>query len=118
MDKKALAKDYFERHKSSKECFVTSDGRVFHSRGAAESFAGSLKDQKVDKFTSDEFSSDGTEEEDNSDVESLLASFNADSETAAKDAKAIIKALGLKPASNKNADAIAAVIAHIEKSKA
>lgn len=114
MDKKALAKDYFERHKSSKECYITSDGRVFHSAGAAESFAGSLKDQSVEKFTPDQVSDD----QDDQEVESLLASFNAQSETAAKDAKAIVKALGLKPASNKNADIIAAVVAHIEESKA
>lgn len=42
--------DYFKRHKG-KECFITSDGRVFHNKGTAESFAITLKDRTIEHFS-------------------------------------------------------------------
>lgn len=49
-----LAQDYFDRHATSNECFITSDGRVFHTPGTAEGFATTLQDNKVEKFTRDQ----------------------------------------------------------------
>lgn len=42
--------DYFKRHKG-KECFITSDGRVFHNKGTAESFAITLKNRTIEHFS-------------------------------------------------------------------
>lgn len=50
MEHKDLAIDYFERHPSNDECHITSDNRVFHNKGAAESFAGTLDDKKISSF--------------------------------------------------------------------
>lgn len=47
---KEKAVDYFDRHPSSNECHITSDGRVFHSSGTAQGFAESLKDNKVTSY--------------------------------------------------------------------
>ena len=44
------AQDYFERHPSSDECHVTSDGRVFHTLGSAQSMAGTLDDQTIESY--------------------------------------------------------------------
>lgn len=44
------AQDYFERHPLSAECHITSDERVFHTLGSAQSFAGTLDDQKVESY--------------------------------------------------------------------
>ncbi|MDN3671505.1 hypothetical protein QWY99_22140 [Flavobacterium branchiarum] len=41
------AVDYFDRHPSSNECHITSDNRVFHTKGTADSHANGLKDNKV-----------------------------------------------------------------------
>jgi hypothetical protein len=49
---KELAADYFARH-SNDECHITSDGRVFHTKGSADSFANGLKDNTVVSFTRD-----------------------------------------------------------------
>lgn len=50
-NQKEKAIDYFERHQTSNECFITSDNRVFHTKGSAESFATTLNDFKVNRFT-------------------------------------------------------------------
>lgn len=42
--------DYFNRHQRN-ECFITSDGRVFHQEGTANSFAVTLKDRAVEHYT-------------------------------------------------------------------
>lgn len=47
---KEKAIDYFKRHQSN-ECFITSDGRVFHNSGAARGFASSLENNKIEHFT-------------------------------------------------------------------
>lgn len=44
------AQDYFDRHPSSEECYITSDGRVFHNIGSAQSMAGTLDDQKIESY--------------------------------------------------------------------
>lgn len=44
------AKDYFDRHPQNDECHITSDGRVFHTLGAAQGFAGTLDDQTIESF--------------------------------------------------------------------
>lgn len=44
------ALDYFERHPSSTECYITADGRVFHTLGSAQSFAGTLDDQTIESY--------------------------------------------------------------------
>ncbi|PXY44522.1 hypothetical protein [Flavobacterium hydrophilum] len=41
------AVDYFDRHPSSNECHITSDNRVFHTKGTADGHAGGLKDNEV-----------------------------------------------------------------------
>lgn len=44
------AQDYFERHPSSNDCHITSDGRVFHTLGAAQGFAGTLDNQEIESY--------------------------------------------------------------------
>lgn len=39
---KEKAIDYFNRHHRN-ECYITSDGRVFHKEGSANSFAITLE---------------------------------------------------------------------------
>ena len=52
---KEKAADYFSRHQSSNECHITSDGRVFHTKGSADGFANQLKDNTVNSYTRAEF---------------------------------------------------------------
>jgi hypothetical protein len=47
---KELAADYFERHSTSNECHITSDNRVFHTKGSAKSFVSILDDKKISSF--------------------------------------------------------------------
>jgi hypothetical protein len=54
MSNKEKAADYFDRHDGT-ECHITSDGRVFHSKGTADSFAVGLVDQKVESFQKTDF---------------------------------------------------------------
>ena len=53
-----LAQDYFERHSQSDECFITSDGRVFHTYGHATSFAQEhqLQDQTIESYKRNQIS--------------------------------------------------------------
>ncbi|AKK74443.1 hypothetical protein OK18_19115 [Chryseobacterium gallinarum] len=44
------ALDYFKRHPLNEECYITSDGRVFHTAGAAQGFAGTLDDQTIESY--------------------------------------------------------------------
>jgi hypothetical protein len=50
---KELSQDYFDRHPNSEQCHITSDGRVFHSRGTATGYASSLEDDTVYSFNRD-----------------------------------------------------------------
>ena len=45
------AQDYFDRHPSSDECHITSDGRVFHNKGGALGFAGTLDNQEIESYS-------------------------------------------------------------------
>lgn len=45
------AQDYFDRHPSSDECHITSDGRVFHNKGGALGFAGTLDNQDIESYS-------------------------------------------------------------------
>lgn len=110
---KELAKDYFDRHSGSSECFITADGRVFHQPGAAHGHAGSLKDNTVEKFTR-EGKTDDTKD---GDKELTIADF--DSETTTYDeAKALVKALGLEVKSQKKDDLFEALTEAQQKAKA
>lgn len=45
------AQDYFDRHPLSNECHITSDDRVFHTKGSAQGFAGTLDNQEIESFS-------------------------------------------------------------------
>ena len=129
---KEKAADYFSRHKASNECHITSDGRVFHTKGAADGFANQLKDNKVESYTRDQF------EVENIDVNEPVEETGAtgtragtdgdepkvytiedlkafDAQTADyKDAKNLVKGLKLESESQKMPDLLVA----IEKAKA
>lgn len=112
---KELAADYFSRHESSNECHVTSDGRVFHTKGAADSFANGLKDNKVESFSrassdkndtdepTDEAASGFTPEEVKA-FDTTVASY--------AEIKALANGLGLDPASQKKEDLSQAIEAY------
>ena len=55
MELKAKLKDYFKRYPLSQECHVTSDGKLFHQSGPAQSYAGGLKDNKVARHTREDY---------------------------------------------------------------
>lgn len=118
---KELAADYFSRHESSNECHITSDARVFHTKGAADSFANGLKDNKVESFTRDQFevnnidvvddieeTGDETDEEKAIALNESLKAFDSQNATY-EDAFALAKALELKLASKSKVDVFAAL---------
>lgn len=47
---KEKAQDYFDRFTTSEECHISSDGRVFHNIGSAQSFASGLQDTTISTF--------------------------------------------------------------------
>lgn len=108
---KELAADYFARHESSNECHITSDGRVFHTKGSADSFANGLKDNTVASFTRD----GKKEESSGSDAKVLsledLENFNAETATYAE-IKELAKAFSLESVSQKKEDLLAAIEAY------
>jgi hypothetical protein len=122
---KEQAVDYFDRHPSSNECHITSDGRVFHTIGSAQGFAQGLKDNKVESFTRDskvknikvvdpieETGSDAAaiqsaKEAHDANIEALKA-FDATT-ISYDEAKALAKALGLETSSNTKVDIFAAL---------
>ncbi len=83
-----LAVDYFERHSTSNECHITSDGRVFHAIGNAISFANehNLQDQTIESYTRGQIEQKEelpfTAEIDTTDVENSLDVINKVSEGA------------------------------------
>lgn len=109
---KELAADYFARHESSNECHITSDGRVFHTKGSADSFANGLKDNTVESFTRDGKTADASKDE-TAKVFGLedLESFNAETATYAE-IKELAKAFSLESVSQKKEDLLAAIEAH------
>jgi hypothetical protein len=111
MNKKELAVDYFDRHKISNECHITSDDRVFHTSGMAESFATTLKDSKVVSFTRSEVKTT------NKPRVLALEDFEGFDATKATypEAKELVKKLGLNPISQKLPDLLAVIATELEK---
>ncbi len=109
---KELAADYFARHGSSNECHITSDGRVFHTKGAADSFANGLKDNKVESYTRDGKKEEKEVETPGSDATVFtLEDLKAFDTTTASYAeiKALANGLNLESASQKKEDLLAAI---------
>jgi hypothetical protein len=108
---KELAADYFARH-SNDECHITSDGRVFHTKGSADSFANGLKDNTVVSFTRDGKKEEKKEEAPGSDATVFtLEDLKAFDTTTASYAeiKALANGLNLESASQKKEDLLAAI---------
>lgn len=108
---KELAADYFSRHGSSNECHVTSDGRVFHTKGSADSFANGLKDNKVESYTRDGKKEEKPKEETKVFTLEELNAFDAE-KAPYTELKDLVKKLNLEPASQKQVDLVAAFEAH------
>lgn len=115
---KDKAADYFSRHQSSNECHITSDERVFHTLGSAQSFAAGLKDTKVASYTRAEVEApvvDDLKDEstDEVKVQALEALKNFDATTATyPEIKALYKDLGLDSPTQKQPDLLAAIEAY------
>lgn len=115
---KELAADYFSRHLSSNECHITSDGRVFHSKGNADGFANGLKDNKVTSYTRAEVKAPvvddlGDDDSNKAKVQALDALKNFDATTATyPEIKALVKDLGLESPTNKQPDLLATIEAY------
>lgn len=122
---KEKAVDYFDRHPSSNECHITSDGRVFHTIGSAQGFSQGLTDNKIASFKretnvenievvgateetgADEAAIQSAKEADEANIEALRI---FDPATISYDeAKALAKALGLETPSNTKVDIFAAL---------
>lgn len=108
---KKLAADYFGRH-TGNECHITSDGRVFHTKGSADSFANGLKDTTVQSFTregkKEEIIGEDTGEDTKVIAIETLKTF--DTATASyHEIKALVKALGLETPSQLQVDLVASL---------
>ena len=115
-----LAKDYFERHEISDECYVTADGRVFHNSGSAISFAETLSDKEVERFTRVQVEKQSEPlVDDFQKFKEAVIKLNAfDTETATyEDAKALVKELGLETATQSKVDLFAAIVSEQNKIK-
>ena len=115
---KELSEDYFDRHPQSDECHITSDGRVFHNVGTAQSYAVALKDDTVDSFTRkgkkvEDIDVTGAKDETG---KITLADFNPET-TKYAEAKGLLADLGLTAASQKQVDIFAALTAAQEAAK-
>ena len=110
---KEKAADYFSRYKSD-ECHITSDERVFHTIGAAQSFASGLKDTKIASYTRAEFETVKSDDsQDEAKVQALEALKNFDATTALyPEIKALFKDLGLDAPTQKQPDLLAAIEAY------
>lgn len=115
---KDKAADYFGRHKND-ECHITSDGRVFHTIGSAQSFASGLKDATIESFKRAEFEKKTSEDsqDDSSDEETKVLALetlkNFDPASAKyPEIKELVKMLGIEPASLKQPDLLAAIEAY------
>ena len=106
---KEIVKDYFDRHPASIECHVTSDGRVFHDIGSAQSFSSGLTDQEVTSHKRGEEKVEEIEVNDDAQV-ITLADFDPET-TDYKAALELFKSLELTAASNKKEDIYPVLIA-------
>lgn len=118
---KEKAVDYFDRHPSSNECHITSDGRVFHTIGAAQGFASGLKDDKVDSFTREALAVDNilvvdSEEVTGEDLDAKLLAFDTTTASYAE-IVAFVKEMKLAADSNKKEDLVVAIVAAQESLK-
>ena len=115
---KDKAADYFGRHKND-ECHITSDGRVFHTIGSAQSFAAGLKDTTIESFKRTDFEKQTSEDsqDDSSDEDTKVLALEAlktfDAATAKyPEINKLVKMLGIEPASQKQPDLLAAIEAY------
>ncbi|WP_163401413.1 hypothetical protein [Flavobacterium fluviatile] len=114
--------DYFDRHPSSNECHVTSDERIFHTKGAADGHANGLKDNKVNSHYRSDFeiikinqNSPDAQKENLNDTKTnpleLLKNF--DPKTAIyPEIKELVKLLGLESPTQKQPDLLATIEAY------
>jgi flagellar hook-length control protein FliK len=129
---KEKAADYFSRHLSSNECHITSDGRVFHTKGTADGFANGLKDNTVASYTRAEVEAikvkspkveapktkvlkvetpaDQTQKDDAPKVFTLedLQAFDAETATY-EEAKVLVKGLAIETPSQSKTDLFTAI---------
>lgn len=108
-----LAQDYFERHSQSDECFITSDGRVFHTYGHATSFAQEhqLQDQTIESYKRAQVFTDNDSPDPESEKQvklEELAGLELVKENY-QEIKALVKYFNLKPADQKAETLIAAL---------
>lgn len=115
---KDKAVDYFDRHKND-ECHITSDGRVFHAIGSAQSFAAGLKDAEIESFKRTDFEKKTSDDsqDDSSDEDTKVLALEAlktfDAATAKyPEINKLVKMLGIEPASQKQPDLLAAIEAY------
>ena len=115
---KDKAVDYFDRHKND-ECHITSDGRVFHAIGSAQSFAAGLKDATIESFKRTDFEKKTSDDsqDDSSDEDTKVLALEAlktfDAATAKyPEINKLVKMLGIEPASQKQPDLLAAIEAY------
>lgn len=123
---KELAVDYFDRHPSSNECHITSDGRVFHTIGSAQGFASALKNNTIESFKREEIdvknidvndpnhvtgdTGNGGTGDDDEKAQAIEALRNFDASKAEyPEIKALVKALGLGTPTLKQPDLLAAL---------
>ncbi len=107
------AQDYFERHLSNSECHITSDGRVFHTLGSAQGFAGTLDDQTIESYKRSVLEKETSNESFDADAEKQakleeLATLELVNENYQK-IKALVKYFDLNPADQKAETLIAAL---------
>jgi hypothetical protein len=109
---KELAADYFARH-TNDECFITAEGRVFHTQGTADSYANLQKDNKVEHFTRDGKIAETEDTGEDTKVKAIETLKTFDASTAKyAELKALVKALGLEVENQKEATLVAALEAH------
>lgn len=115
---KELSQDYFDRHPHSETCHVTSDGRVFHNAGTAQSYAVALKDDTVETFLRNEKKVEDIDVAGAPDETGkiTLADFNAET-TKYDEAKVLLADLGLTSVSQNKGDIFAALTAAQEAAK-
>ncbi|MES2238862.1 MAG: hypothetical protein V4497_01255 [Bacteroidota bacterium] len=120
---KELAADYFSRHQSD-ECHITSDNRVFHTLGSAQSFASGLPDDKVKSYKRAEIEAPVVDDLENQPLDEAtskniaktvaLEALKTFDPTTAKypEIKELVKMLGIDPATQKQPDLLAAIEAY------
>lgn len=112
------AQDYFDRHPQNDECHITSDGRVFHTLGSAQGFAGTLDDQIIESYKravlEKESKTENDDDAEKSKAEVLAMEVflknNEVEKLKYEDLKKLTKIFDLKPADQKAETLIAALI--------